>query len=164
MTRYARVQRMSRRPLQGFLPDRLRELRIERDLSQGELALRAEVSTAAISAWEVGRSTPNVDKLLAVVAALAVEGAHRGLSTVTMADLISIPEDARTLRNLREVIGKTQPQLAAEIGVSTGLLAALERGHAGLSERVASSVAAALGIPVEDVTAAYERGRRRPIK
>ncbi len=57
MTRYARLPRMSRRTLDGFVPARLSKARIDKRLAQGELALRADVSTATISAWEVGRST-----------------------------------------------------------------------------------------------------------
>ncbi|WP_164709711.1 helix-turn-helix transcriptional regulator, partial [Rhodococcus opacus] len=63
---------MSRRTLDGFVPSRLSEARIDKHLAQGELALRADVSTATISAWEVGRSTPQVDRLMRVVEILGL--------------------------------------------------------------------------------------------
>ncbi|MGH8237665.1 MAG: helix-turn-helix domain-containing protein [Steroidobacteraceae bacterium] len=142
---------MSRRTLEGFVPARLFTARTDKGLAQGELALRADVSTATISAWEVGRSTPQVDRLLRVVEILGLR----------MDEVIVVPSDARKLGTLRELAGRTQAQLARDIGVSTSLLAALERGHAKLGDAVAERLAGELGVPVAEVQAAYERGRAR---
>jgi transcriptional regulator with XRE-family HTH domain len=152
MTRYARVPRMSRRTLEGFVPSRLFDARIDKKLAQGELALRADVSTATISAWETGRSTPQVDRLLRVAEILGLR----------MDELIDVPAGKRKLGTLRELTGQTQAQLARTVGVSTALLAALERGHAKLGEAVADRLAKELGVSVTEVREAYERGRARP--
>ena len=151
MKRYVRVPRMSRRPLEGFEPSRLSDARQDKKLSQGELALRASVSSASISAWEVGRTTPQVDRLQRVAKVLGVE----------MAELIQVPEASRKLVNLRELAGHTQAQLAQRAGISTPLLAALERGHATLTDAVRGRLAAELGLPDAVVAEAYARGRFR---
>lgn len=151
MQRYVRVPRMSRRPLEGFEPKRLSDARQAKKLSQGELALRASVSSASISAWEVGRTTPQVDRLQRVAKVLGVE----------MAKLIQVPEGDRKLVNLRELAGRTQAQLAQRAGISTPLLAALERGHASLTDAVRARLAVELGLPAAVVAEAYERGRVR---
>ncbi|MBY4128050.1 helix-turn-helix domain-containing protein [Rhodococcus fascians] len=148
---YVRVFRMSRRPLEGFEPSRLLEARLNKGFSQGELALRASVSSASISAWEVGRSTPQVDRLRRVADVLGLE----------MAELIHIPETELKLANLRELAGWTQAQLAQRAGMSTPLLAALERGHASLTDAVCARVAAQLKLPDAAVAEAFERGRTR---
>lgn len=151
MDRYVRVPRMSKRPMEGFKPSRLLEARLAKGFSQGELALRASVSSASISAWEVGRTTPQVDRLRRVVQVLGLE----------MADLIHVPEAERKLVNLRELTGWTQAQLAQRVGISTPLLAALERGHASLTVDVGERLASELKLPASVVAEAFERGRMR---
>jgi putative transcriptional regulator len=47
---------------------RLRQLRRERELTQGELGRRVSLSTASISAIEAGRQTPPVDKAIEIAA------------------------------------------------------------------------------------------------
>ncbi|WP_433635576.1 helix-turn-helix domain-containing protein [Nocardia sp. CA-120079] len=154
--------------LAGFRPDRLLEEREKLGWSQGDLALRItavlreragididddrgpKVTTSAISTWERGKSTPTADNLAAAA----------GLLGVATDYLIDIPEEQRTLRTLRELSGRTQPTLAAQTGISSGLLASLERGHASLTDDVATRLAGRLNLSVEAIRAAYLRGRR----
>ncbi|WP_280246925.1 helix-turn-helix domain-containing protein [Nocardia abscessus] len=168
MADHVRVRRMSRIQLLGFRPDRLLEEREKKGWSQGDLALRItavlreqagfdvdddrgpKITTSAISTWERGRSTPTADNLAAAA----------GLLGVSMDYLVDVPEQERTLRTLRELSGRTQPTLAAQAGISSGLLASLERGHASLTDEVATRLAEQLDLPVENVRAAYLRGRR----
>lgn len=46
--------------------ERLQELRIEKNLSQSQLAkeLNNELTNSAISLWELGKRTPNLDALI----------------------------------------------------------------------------------------------------
>ncbi len=46
--------------------ERLQELRIEKNLSQSQLAkeLNNELTNSAISLWELGKRTPNLDTLI----------------------------------------------------------------------------------------------------
>ncbi|CCQ18139.1 putative repressor protein [Rhodococcus sp. AW25M09] len=78
-----------------------------------------------------------------------------------MAELIHIPETECKLVNLRELAGWTQAQLAQRAGISTPLLAALERGHASLTDAVCGRIAVELKLPDAAVAEAFERGRTR---
>ncbi len=46
--------------------DRLKELRLEKNLSQNELAKRVNVSVACINRWENGLRIPNIDSIVAL--------------------------------------------------------------------------------------------------
>ena len=48
------------------IPQRLRELREERGLSQTQLAKALNYTQAAIAHWEGGTRTPNIDCLIAI--------------------------------------------------------------------------------------------------
>lgn len=143
---------MTRRPLRGFDRERLIELRTEKGYTRGDLARFAEVSVAAVRAWESGQATPQVDRLARVVKALEVP----------MSELVRIPPHERYLGDLRVQAGLTQPQLAREVGISTASLSSLELGETSLREQVAEQLARALGVDTAEVRAAYERSRTRP--
>src|SRR4051794_19070235 len=57
----------------GDLGSRLLDARRRAGLSQAELARRARVSQAAVSNWESGRRTPDLDDLFSLAAALDVD-------------------------------------------------------------------------------------------
>ncbi len=121
---------MTRRPLRGgFDRERLIDLRTKRGgYTRGDLARFAEVSVAAVRAWESGQATPQVDRLARVVTALEVP----------MSELVRIPPPhERYLGDLRVQAGLTQPQLALEVGISTASLSSLELGETSLREPVA---------------------------
>lgn len=152
MTSRARRPSVSRRVMRGFHPDTFRELRECAGFTRGDLARLADLSTAAVGAWESGRRRPQVDTL---ARAMKVLGR-------TMADVVVIPPDGRYLGDLRVLSGKTQPQLAAAAGISTAQLGALERGEVALTEPAAEKIAAALDITPRDVRTAWRRARNRP--
>jgi transcriptional regulator with XRE-family HTH domain len=60
----------------------------------------------------------------------------------------------RTLRDVREATGLTEHQLAAMVAVSTGMLAAWERGHGRPDTRQVGQLALALGVTPDGVLAA----------
>ncbi len=149
-----KVSGMTRRPLRGgFDRERLIDLRTEKGYTRGDLARFAEVSVAAVRAWESGQATPQVDRLARVAAAL----------DVSMSELVRIPPHDRYLGDLRVQAGLTQPQLALQAGISTASLSSLELGgETSLRETVAERLARALGVDTAEVRAAYERARTRP--
>jgi len=147
-----KVSGMTRRPLRGFDRERLIDLRTEKGYTRGDLARFAEVSVAAVRAWESGQATPQVDRLARVAAAL----------DVSMSELVRIPPHDRYLGDLRVQAGLTQPQLALQAGISTASLSSLELGETSLREPVAERLARALGVDTAEVRAAYERARTRP--
>ena len=55
------------------LGERITALRKEKDISQGELAKRMEVSRQAVSKWEQGISSPDTNKLIQLARILETE-------------------------------------------------------------------------------------------
>lgn len=55
------------------LGERITALRKEKDISQGELAKRLEVSRQAVSKWEQGISSPDTNKLIQLARILETE-------------------------------------------------------------------------------------------
>ena len=55
------------------LGERITALRKERNISQGELAKRLEVSRQAVSKWEQGLSSPDTNKLIQLARILDTE-------------------------------------------------------------------------------------------
>ena len=143
---------MSRKVIRGFDPQALADLRRSRGFSPGELGRVAGVSENAIRYWESSSSSPQIDKLVAVLRVLEAP----------VAAVVAIDRSDALLSDLRILAGLTQPELAAAAGIPTSTLAALERGHRPLSENATGALAAALAVPSEDVRAAYERTRTQP--
>lgn len=55
------------------LGERITKLRKDKDISQGELARRLEVSRQAVSKWEQGLSSPDTNKLIQLAQILDTE-------------------------------------------------------------------------------------------
>ena len=143
---------MSRKVLRGFDPQRFRAARASAQLSRSELARLADISVGSVRAWEVGEVTPQVDTLARTAKVLGV----------SIAELVPLEDDDLQLVDLRVRAGLTQPQLAAEAGLPTTTLAALEQGHLRMQPHQATVIAAALKLPQATVEAAYHRSRTRP--
>ncbi|PKZ62983.1 transcriptional regulator [Gordonia terrae] len=147
-----KVRRLSRKVIRGFDPKALTDLRRSRGLSPGELGRVAGVSENAIRYWESSTSSPQIDKLVAVLRVLEAP----------VSAVVAIDRSEALLSDLRILAGLTQPELAAAAGIPTSTLAALERGHRPLSESSAGALAVALGVTGDDFRAAYERTRTQP--
>lgn len=145
-------RRMSRRVTRGFQRSTFRNERVKAGFSQGELARAATVSPSTIHHWEAGTKSPQVDRLAHVARVLGVP----------IATLVDIPEGERFPGDWRVLAGLTQPELAAVAGVSTSLVARLERGEVTLSDEACERLAPALGITKQQFSEAFERARTRP--
>jgi Zn-dependent peptidase ImmA (M78 family)/DNA-binding XRE family transcriptional regulator len=60
-------------PVSTAVGARIRDLREQSGMTQGELAARVAKSQAAVSLWEAGRRSPALEELFAVAGALGVE-------------------------------------------------------------------------------------------
>lgn len=134
-------------PTHGFRPDALRTAREQAGLTQQQLADLLGIRDQAVYRWEHGRVTPTPATVGSIAAAL-------GLAPADLLD-----HSPATLAELRERAGLTQGELAARVGLSQIAVSRLERGQADLDDQLAASLAAVLAVPVEQVAAAYERGR-----
>jgi transcriptional regulator with XRE-family HTH domain len=138
--------------MRGFQPDQLEKARRSAGVSQRELARLARLNADTIRRWELGDSSPQVDLLARVTAAIGV----------SISDLVKVPEGDRYPGDWRILRGLTQPQLGAAAGVTTQIVGSVERGEISLSDNVARKLSAALQIPESELRASYERVRTRP--
>ncbi|ABH00921.1 possible repressor protein, helix-turn-helix family (plasmid) [Rhodococcus jostii RHA1] len=138
--------------MRGFQPDQLEKARRSAGVSQRELARLARLNADTIRRWELGDSSPQVDLLARVTAAIGV----------SISDLVKVPESERYPGDWRILRGLTQPQLGAAAGVTTQIVGSVERGEISLSDNVARKLSAALRIPESELRASYERVRTRP--
>jgi len=113
--------------------DDVKALRQKIGLTQAELAQLLGVSTAAVTSWESGRTSPARDKRrglaeirqLSRSEVLARLGRSEELATVEAKGGIS-PEE---IRALRKQAGLSQAQLAARLGVSVNSVSNWETGN-----------------------------------
>ncbi|ADG99335.1 transcriptional regulator, XRE family [Segniliparus rotundus DSM 44985] len=146
---------MSRRVLRGFRRRELAKVRLgykRKGISNHDLARLSGVGESTLRRWQSGEALPSIDKLGAVLATLGVP----------ISRVVVIPEEKRTLADLRVLAGYTQPQLAKAAGMSTTALSTLERGGAPFTEQRAQALAPLLDVSISEVIAAWQRARDRP--
>lgn len=137
-----------RRPLTGFVPAALEHARDAAGLSRGELAIIVGVDGTTIHNWETKRAHPAPNHLAAAAAALGVP-----LST-----LIVIPEQERTIADLRTLAGLTQQELGDRAGLSSTTLGRIERGET-LTKTSAVALAHILDVDESEIRRAFARAR-----
>ncbi|MDZ7914835.1 MAG: helix-turn-helix transcriptional regulator [Rhodococcus sp. (in: high G+C Gram-positive bacteria)] len=133
--------------VRGFRADRLRELRVRAGLSADDLAAKVGASRQAVSTWETGRSTPPPAALGRIADAL-----HTSVSA-----LVPIPESQLKLSDLRVHAALSQSDAAQRVGVSTTVLADIERGRKPETVERVKLLARAYGVTTETVAAAWRR-------
>lgn len=138
--------------MRGFSPAALTQARTRAGLSRQDLARLARTGRATIGKWETGCTSPQIDVLTRVAAALHLPVAH----------FIDLPAKQRYPADWRVLAGMTQPQLATATDLSTTTIGAIERGEVGLPEPTAIRIANTLSTTSDTYRAAYERARTRP--
>ena len=130
---------------------RLRQLRIDRGLSQQQLGARCGCSFNTISTYEIGVSYPKPDLLPALAVALDVGvGEFERL-------LPRLHRETRTtlfgseLRRLREERGWTQAQLAKRAGLNPRLISNYEVSGTHPRPRPLAALVRALGVPEQQL-------------
>ena len=106
------------------LAARLKQLRIERDLTRAELAERSGISTPSIWAWETGRTVPRLGSLETLAKGLGVAVSELQIgngAAITAGPAPSFGEagggDLRTGR-LTELVAASKAQIAALAGTT----------------------------------------------
>jgi transcriptional regulator with XRE-family HTH domain len=130
----------------GFRSSRLHELRCQANLSVDQLAALAEVSPETVRRVEKGERQPGGRVLKALVAALKIP-----------VEELAPTSGALTLRRIRQESGRTQRQIASQIGVSAQMVSQVERGVYGVSKP--AQWAAAYGVSRKRWRTAWEAGR-----
>ncbi|MHA4854315.1 helix-turn-helix domain-containing protein [Rhodococcus sp. MSC1_016] len=138
-----------RPPLNGFQPQALEIARTVAGLSRGALSRAIGVDPSTIHNWETSRSHPQPEHLARIAEKLGI----------ALDCLIVVPENKRTVADLRILAGLTQSQVAHRSGLNTTTLGRIERGESSLSDRHAAALADALHLEEEMVRSAYTRTR-----
>ncbi|MFJ2110799.1 helix-turn-helix domain-containing protein [Streptomyces sp. NPDC087850] len=129
-----------------FRADLLRAKRQARGWSCEQLAVIAGITPGTARKAESGTVCPSPRVVKAIAAAL----------DSSVDELV--PDEARlTLRGLRARRGVTQRDVAAEVGVSTGMVSKVENGKHGVKRP--ERWAAAYGVSRQRWTEAWEAGR-----
>jgi transcriptional regulator with XRE-family HTH domain len=105
------------------LAARLKQLRIERDLTRAELAERSGISTPSIWAWETGRTVPRIGSLETLAKGLGVPVAELQIGVGAPSELpaLTIGEGGGDLRTARlaELVAASKAQIAALAGTTS---------------------------------------------
>ena len=88
------------------LGERITALRKERNISQGELAKRLEVSRQAVSKWEQGVSSPDTERLIQLAEILGTEVEY--LATGTH------PEPGSVVLNIVETVERVEEKIVVK--------------------------------------------------
>ena len=88
------------------LGERITALRKERNISQGELAKRLEVSRQAVSKWEQGTSSPDTERLIQLAEILGTEVEY--LATGTH------PEPGSVVLNIVETVERVEEKIVVK--------------------------------------------------
>lgn len=105
------------------LAARLKQLRLERELTRAELAERSGISTPSIWAWETGRTVPRLGSLETLAKGLGVSVSELEIgSEVAQAGIsaLSVSEGGGDLRTARlsELVTASKAQIAALAGTT----------------------------------------------
>ncbi len=143
----------------------LRQLRQRRRLTLGQLALKSGVNKATLSRWESGTYSPRLPELSSVMEALSVSASERArcLSLLETPRALlaqhSSPGAATRLSlgdflyGLRQRVGKTQDEVAREVGVSRALYRQWKSDQARPTTSQLHAVGFALGASAEEIIA-----------
>ncbi len=141
-----------RKSVRNFNPTALRQARQAAGLRQVDLAEQLGVARTNYVRFETGQTdrsnAPNPATLRAIAEIVGVKP-H---------ELTTTRPDQQTLRDLREYAGLTQRDVANTLGfAATRSYADIEHGTRRLTTELAERIAAAVGVNVDDLVAAYDR-------
>ncbi|HEV7721277.1 MAG TPA: helix-turn-helix transcriptional regulator [Iamia sp.] len=140
------------RAVAGWRPDQLRQIRLDRGLTQAQLGDRVGVSKTTVYLWE--RAGPEGR-------APTAPHLHRLAEVLRLDDVAALlePEAATTPEGLRHLTGRTQIGVAALLGVHHSTVGNFEKGDYWPAKR-AEEWAAAYGVEVADLLWAWSVVRR----
>ena len=141
-----------RRVLRGWDHHAFLQARRRSGLSREDVARIAGVGAATIQHWENGRHFPQIDILRKVLPAIKSK----------IEDVIHVPRHEWFPSDFRVMKQLTQPELALHAGITTSSLRGIERAGQNLMPHNAEKISRALGVSVDEYTAAFQRCWNRP--
>ncbi len=116
-------------------PDRLKKLRDRLALTQSELADLIGVSTASVTSWETGKTTPSremrrkIDEVRHVSRSQVDERLGRGGAARPRGARRGAPPSSDEIRQMRFRVGLSQRRMAERLGVSANTISNWETGR-----------------------------------
>ena len=138
---------MARGRLRGFNPERLRQHREARNLSQQELATAADVSVSSVQNWEAGTHCPDLAAANKLARALSID----------IRELINLSPDDVRLVDLRTCTGRYRADVADELGWTLPQLGSIERGERTPTTQQRDELADLYQVEPAAIDAAHER-------
>jgi transcriptional regulator with XRE-family HTH domain len=132
---------------------RLRDERAQRGITQAQASFLLGVAQPTYAGWEIGRASPRIQHLgeIACFLGVSLEDAYTLTRTRFTVPTDNWPEFGRILGRRREALCLTREGLAAVLGVSPATVAAWELGYRTPRTHQLSSLADALGLPVDEL-------------
>lgn len=130
---------------------RIRKIRLERNLKQADLAIKTNISRVSIGNYERGDRIPNADALKAIANALNVS-VNDLIYDDTLVEPCNSMNIGDTLKQKRKIAKLTQKELADKSGISISYIQQLEYGmkeNPGIE--VLRSIANALNVSINDL-------------
>lgn len=140
------------------LGEKLQLLRRSRGLSQEQLAAELDVSRQAISKWECGDSTPDLDKLRAICAYFGVTTDHLIWENEEDAPKAAVPAKERAARGRNEVFSNALLSALLLAGIAA-LWGSLRISFANDAMVHIILAVAAIAAAILSMTAWKQRGR-----
>ena len=140
------------------LGEKLQLLRRSRGLSQEQLAAELDVSRQAISKWECGDSTPDLDKLRAICAYFGVTTDHLIWENEEDAPKAAVPAKERAARGRNEVFSNALLSALLLAGIAA-LWSSLRISFANDAMVHIILAVAAIAAAILSMTAWKQRGR-----
>ena len=138
--------------------EKLQLLRKSRGLSQEQLAAELDVSRQAISKWECGDSTPDLDKLRAICTYFGVTTDHLIWENEEDAPKAAVPEKGRASRGRNEVFSNALLSALLLAGIAA-LWGSLRISFANDAMVHIILAVAAIAAAILSMTAWKQRGR-----
>ena len=163
----AEIEESLSRPRPARVPTdfghRLRQLRVDRGLTQEQLGARCGCSMYVISHYETGKAYPNPSLLPVLARVLDVEAGELARVLPLLRTGKASTPFAKELRRLRSQHGWTQGELARRAGVRRSSISSYEAASKRPSAPALAAFARALGVPPEQLERLLPQPKTTPL-
>jgi transcriptional regulator with XRE-family HTH domain len=145
------ISAVPRHRMKAFSGERLKRAREEKGYTQGKLAALIDRELSSVFAWESDQRAPEPSTLVELARVL----------DVPPADLLDVPRESWSLAVFRYASGKSQREVAEELGLSSqvSFFGNIENGISKLRPDIAAGLAGIYGVTEDELRAAWDRAR-----
>lgn len=145
------ITTVPRHRMKAFSGENLKQAREAKGYTQGKLAVLVDRDLSSVFAWESDQRAPEPATLTELARVLDIEPA----------DLLDVPRDQWNLALFRFVVGKSQREVAEELGIVTQVsyFGNVENGLSKLRPELAVRLASIYAATEAELEAAWRRAR-----